>query len=379
MLLEERVKLRTEELRKSEQMYKTIVENSNDLITLSLPDGTISYLSPACFSVLGHISKNLLNTNLTSIIHHEDLQKFEDIFENSLTLSRNNSIEYRIISEDGKTKWISHSWSIIIDEKMPKLIVSIIRDITNQKELQKQKDEMQKQIFQTSKLASIGELAAGVAHEINNPLTILNGYTEIIEDYLKEHRIYEPLEKTFSMINNSSERISEIVNGLKTFARADSNSLEEIDIMQVIESSVTLVHNIYEKKGIKIEINSNAADSTVSGSRGKFQQVLMNMFSNSKDAMKTQKEPKIVVTTSNPDSKTIIVEISDNGCGIPESILDKIFDPFFTTKDIGVGTGLGLGISHDIIDQMGGYIKVSSAVNIGTSFYIYLPLSAKSN
>jgi two-component system, NtrC family, sensor kinase len=230
--------------------------------------------------------------------------------------------------------------------------------------------EMQKQVFMATKLASIGELAAGVAHEINNPLAIIRGNIELLlleQQVQQNNAIKAPLERA----NQCVDRIKNIVNGLRTYARSDTEHLEKINIHEIIDNTISLVGSIYDKDRISFDRRINAERKHVLGNVGRFQQVLMNLFSNARDAMQG-KIGKIIVDTSNRDNQ-VFLRITDTGSGIKQEYLSRIFDPFFTTKDVGKGTGLGLGIVQSIVEMMKGKIYVESEEGIGTSFAMSFP------
>ena len=241
----------------------------------------------------------------------------------------------------------------------------------------KERDEYQKQVFQATKLASIGELAAGVAHEINNPLMIMTGNLEILEECFDEEepdvKLYT---EAFKKLYISLARVSEIVEGLRTYARSDTNQYQDLDINKAIVETISMINSIYSADGIQIELDLEDGALLVNGTLGRFQQVLMNLISNARDALLALKGVsealQIKVKTITSD-RTIQIKVIDNGYGIKESDLDKIFDSFYTTKDIGKGTGLGLSISYSIIKSMKGKLDVSSEEGKGAVFTITLP------
>lgn len=274
---------------------------------------------------------------------------------------------------------------IVTIEKQNKLLEQQVVERTKANDLLQQqikqrevavleKQKMQKQVFQASKLASIGELAAGVAHEINNPLSIVKGYLELLTDELESDGV---LSKEYAELintqNKSIDRIVEIINGLRNFSRIDAQKRQCIDVNETIDESIVLVKYIYEMQNVVFTVNLEATKCNVAGWVGKFQQVVMNCYSNARDAMKSRGGGTISVRSWN-EKDMIKVEISDTGIGIPAENLDKIFNPFFSTKPIGEGTGLGMGISHAIVQQMQGTFTVKSVVDVGTSVTLSFPL-----
>lgn len=240
-------------------------------------------------------------------------------------------------------------------------------DITENKILEEEKNEIQKKLFHSSKLAAIGELAAGVGHEINNPLAIINGTI-----YLMKKNIDQSVLPSLEIIEKSCLRIKNIVDGLRSFAREDDVTQEELNINSIIDETVGLANSLYEREHIKIEKDLQAKDCFVVGRVGHVQQVLMNILTNAKDALAGSAEAKIKIGTRNC-GKSIKIAISDNGVGIKNESLPNIFKSFYSTKKANMGTGLGLSISQDIVHKMGGDIHVDSEENVGSTFTITLP------
>lgn len=242
------------------------------------------------------------------------------------------------------------------------------------KYLVEEKANMQKKVFHASKLASIGELAAGVGHEINNPLAIIQGNLELMREEIKdENLVASSLEKYLSKQESSIKRISKIVDGLRTYARADVEHTETIDVHKLIRGSISLIEIIYKQEFINIELSLGAKEKYIMGNIGKLQQVIMNLLSNARDALRDKNGGTIKIETIQM-KENIEIRLSDNGSGIAKENLKKMFDAFFTTKPIGRGTGLGLSISNELVEKMGGTIKVDSKEGEGTTFILSFPL-----
>lgn len=274
-----------------------------------------------------------------------------------------------------------------------------------QQELIKKLEETKNQLLQSEKMASIGQLAAGVAHEINNPVGFIksnfsslkhyanelneaiskfsniiegfesDGATQKIKEINEEHDIEFVTEDITNLLEESFDgisRIEEIVKSLKHFSRSDTNQWEEADINAGIESTLKVV--AHELKYLA-EIEKNYSDlPLVQCLPMQINQVVMNLLVNSAQAMDAkQKEGKVTISTENDDSR-INIKIQDNGKGMDAKVMSKIFDPFFTTKDVGKGTGLGLSLSYSIIQKHKGNISVDSELGAGTTFTITLPV-----
>jgi two-component system, NtrC family, sensor kinase len=244
----------------------------------------------------------------------------------------------------------------------------------------REKEMMNQQVIETGKLASIGELAAGIAHEINNPVAIMVEEAGWIKDLLEEEDFQgsenmEEFIRALVQINAQGCRCKEITHKLLSFARKTDSTIQELQINELIDEVVSLSAQRarYSNVSIDTELDQNIPLIPISSTE--FQQVLLNLINNAMDAM-DKTEGKLNISTQQQDDDIIII-IADSGPGIPEVNLSKIFDPFFTTKSVGKGTGLGLSICYGIVKKMGGQINVESIINKGTTFTIRIPIEKK--
>ncbi|ASB48164.1 GAF domain-containing sensor histidine kinase [Alkalitalea saponilacus] len=231
----------------------------------------------------------------------------------------------------------------------------------------------QSQLIQSEKMASLGTLTAGVAHEINNPLNFLMGASLGLENYLEkeEHKNDEDLKLLVESIQTGVERISDIVKGLNQFSRYNPDFDEECDITSILENCIVMMNNRIKDK-ILVE-KEYSPGLKVMGNVGKIHQVFMNILLNSVQAI--DDKGKIIIRTFPHGEKFAIIEIEDTGLGIDKNIIHKITDPFFTTKAPGEGTGLGLSISYNIIKEHKGRLKFKSKPGKGTKTQIFLPIT----
>lgn len=231
-------------------------------------------------------------------------------------------------------------------------------------------ENAQRQIYQAEKLASIGRLASGVAHQVNNPL---NGIKSCLYAIQKEPNNFAQTQEYIKLINEGIDNIEMVVKKLLGFARQQSKSDVLISINESVEKVIHLFEFRLREKEIKIELNLAEILERVKIDHHLFQEVVMNLLLNSYDAIESKGEIKI--TTGRIEDNFIFMKIEDNGSGISDENLKKIFDPFFTTKEVGTGTGLGLSVCLGIIESHGGRIDVLSRLNKGTEFTIYLPIA----
>ncbi|NOX20518.1 MAG: GHKL domain-containing protein, partial [Nitrospirae bacterium] len=243
--------------------------------------------------------------------------------------------------------------------------IYIIKDVTELRRLKEQ-------LYHADKLASIGQLVSGVAHELNNPLTGILGYTELLKMKVKDDSITKELDKIYK----AAERCKKIVENLLTFSRQKPPERTYVDINDLIDSAIEL--RIYWFRSNNIEVIRDFAElPAVYVDPQQLQQVFMNLIVNAEYAvMESNKAQKMIKikTYKREDQDKIRIEVQDNGIGIPEDQIGRIFDPFFTTKPVDKGSGLGLSISHGIIKEHNGEIWVESTPGEGTTFYIELPI-----
>jgi two-component system, NtrC family, sensor kinase len=240
----------------------------------------------------------------------------------------------------------------------------------------REKDMMNLQVIETGKLATVGELAAGIAHEINNPVAIMVEEAGWMEDLLEDEEVKENLEefqRALKQINTQGKRCKEITHKLLSFARKTDSRIQVVLMNDLIKDAIGLAEQSAKYSKITINTNLEANIPFIQASQTEIQQVFLNLINNAVDAM-DKKGGGTIDITSRVDGNAIVVDFADNGPGIHRSNLARIFDPFFTTKPVGKGTGLGLSICYGIIKKMGGEIHVQSVVDEGTTFSIRIPI-----
>ncbi len=243
---------------------------------------------------------------------------------------------------------------------------------------EQEKQMMNEQIVETGKLASVGELAAGIAHEINNPVAIMVEEAGWIGDLLEEEEFQEgknldEFKRALKQIHTQGKRCKEITHKLLSFARKTDSRVQEVHVNEMIEELVALSSQRAKFGNVLVKTDFQDAIPSVRMSLSELQQVFLNLINNALDAMeKTGGE--LLITTKQHD-ENIAVSVEDTGPGIPAANLKRIFDPFFTTKPVGKGTGLGLSICYGIIKKLGGEIEVRSTVGEGTKFTVTIPVS----
>ncbi|WP_242832373.1 sensor histidine kinase [Desulfosporosinus orientis] len=274
-----------------------------------------------------------------------------------------------VMGRDNKTIFNISAYPVSNEKGRPDYMVIYVQDITARR-------NMESQLFQSAKFAAIGEMAAGVAHELNSPLTAIIGNTELLA---RKKMSCETTEKLLQDIKSCSQRCNRIIQNLLTFSRQDSYAFEPILIHEVIKASLSLVSYQIKKSNINIIERFNSAIPPIMGNKQQLEQVIINLLLNARDALEGISNSVIEISTEMKcdhwsQEPVIMVNVSDNGCGIPDNIKNNIFNLFFTTKEKMRGTGLGLSVSLGIAQTHGGRIEVSSTLEKGSVFTLVLPL-----
>jgi C4-dicarboxylate-specific signal transduction histidine kinase len=255
-------------------------------------------------------------------------------------------------------------------------IMGDLRETTQ--EMERREHELrdkQEQLVQAGKLATLGELTTGVAHELNNPLNNIGLYVGNVIDRIRlGEDDAEPLVADLEKAMEQVRKATEIISHLRTFGRAARVSIEQVDVDDVIERSLLLVHEQLRLRGIEVELELCPDELLVVANPIQLEQVFINLLTNARDALIDAKRKTIRIASSR-DEERIRIAFSDTGPGIPAELQQRIFDPFFTTKEVGTGTGLGLSITYSILKEYGGDISVESRPGKGATFMVELPFA----
>jgi PAS domain S-box-containing protein len=364
-----------EALRKSEEKYRTLFEESKDVIFVSTPDGRYLDMNPAGLELFGYSSKDeLLSIDISQdvYVNPQDRKKLQQILEEKGFVK---DYEMELKRRDGKKLTFITAATAVKDESGRVIEYrGSRRDITEHKKLEQQ-------LLQAQKMEAVGQLAGGVAHDFNNILSAIIGYGYLLKEKMDAD---DPLRADVEQILESANRAAEVTRNLLAFSRKQIMNVRPVNVKEIITKTEKLLSRLI---GEDIEINTvlNDMDIICMADSGQIQQVLLNLATNARDAMPKGGHLTISTEIRQLDDSFMrtygygkageyaLITVSDNGTGMTQEEMEKIFEPFFTTKETGKGTGLGLAMAYGIIKQHDGYIVVQSKPGEGTTFKIYLP------
>ncbi len=367
--LQKAVDRATIDLRRSEERYRSVVERSPDFIFLLDNQGQFLAANTAAARAFNMPAQGLRGRSIKDFLAPEDADTMLDHVNYVFTMGRNHESRGEIRIR-GRIYWLSTHMVPLYGEdgRAVERVLVFARDMT-------ERQRMEEQMVRTEKLASIGTLAAGVAHEINNPMGIILGFTEMLLDRVpSDSKEYEMLRT----IERQGINCKRIVENLMTFARQPTRHDEFSDLNQEMQNVLKLVQNTLMTKKIDLDLRLTTGLPKVRGDAGELQQVFLNLITNAIAAMPDG--GRLTVSTRiNPDNQMVEAMVADTGTGIPKEYVDRIFDPFFTTKKVGEGTGLGLSVSYAIVEKCGGRIRFETRTakdslgESGTTFFVSLP------
>ncbi|MFL5290990.1 MAG: two-component system sensor histidine kinase NtrB [Myxococcales bacterium] len=366
-------------LRESEERVRLLLESTGEGICGLDLSGRVTFCNPAALKLLRVVSSaQILGQPLYELLRLPGSEQTLEPAWIELALKTCARVEQELAlpCEDGSVVPVHHSGSpVLLEGKLVGRVVTLT-DLTGKKRAEEDLRRSQAQLRMADRLATVGTLSAGVAHEINNPLayTIANlGYVaERLRD-LPGSLDLDEVDTAIAEALEGAERVRRIVKDMKTLSRVDDETITAVDVERALDASVNMaIHELRQKANV---VKEYAGVGFALANEGRLVQVFLNLLVNASQAIATSspESNEVRIVTCLDAEGRIAVEISDTGGGIPEDVLPRIFDPFFTTKPLGVGTGLGLSICHSLVTTIGGEIDVTSKVGAGTRFLLTLP------
>jgi len=370
--LEKLVTARTRALKRSEEKYRLLIESAEDFIFTLDTAARLKSVNSYTANFFGSNAEHLLDRHLSELFSEDVGQRNSKAVEKVFTTQRSVREEIEIRSVDPPV-WLNANYMPLKNDAGEiHAVLCIARDITETKNLQQN-------LVATEKLAALGTLAAGVAHEINNPLGVILGFCDLlIRKQPPDSQGYEDLK----IIERQGLHCKAIVDNLLSFARKREVSEESTDLKQCLEEIIQVARHGFERRMVTVRTELHRRIPPVQGDCRQLQQVFLNLMNNAVAAMPEGGELYVGMTLEK-GSRRAAVKVSDTGFGIPEHHLDRIYEPFFTTKPEGEGTGLGLFVSYGIVSRFGGTLSCESRVaqpnaeKSGTTFTVKLPLGSK--
>lgn len=378
VMLTQNIKRQQQRIAESESKFRTLSEFAHDWEYWVKENMEIVFMSPSCEHITGYAKEEFLKNPhlLCDIVHPED-KAVCHVHMKDFMAPQHEEMEFRIITKDGNVKWLSHVCGpIYVDNKFLGRRVSN-RDISDRKKLEEQ-------LIQSQKMESLGLLAGGIAHDFNNLLTAITGYSSMLQESLDDGS--EKNKRYVQHVLNAAEKAQNLTSSLLTFSRKQIIKPSIIHLNEVIKN-VSGILNRLIGEDIELRIKCSDVEFPVFGDANQIEQVVMNLATNARDAMPAggvlsiettpvMLDPEYVEAYGARPGKYMMISISDTGMGIDKKDMAHIFDPFYTTKEKGKGTGLGLSMVYGIIKQHDGFINVYSEKSIGTTFKIYIPVTA---
>jgi PAS domain S-box-containing protein len=375
-------KLAEQKLEASKAYLDKIINNIGDPVFVKDGRHRFSLVNDAFCSTLGLPRDEVIGKTLSEDLPPDEMEHFEKIDRQVLTDGQENLCEELLTVKSGKKLTIVTKKTRYVDENGDKFLVGVIRDITERKEAEEERNKLTTQLHQSQKMESIGNLAGGIAHEFNNMLAIIMGNNELVMEELPQGSLAK---ESTEEIRIAGLRARDVVKQLLTFSRHGDTVKKVLDFTSVVQESVKLIRSS-TPANINIEQNLSADTYPIMGNNTQINQLLINLCNNAVDAL-PDKGGSVTIellnetidiqqikhqTKLNPGQYAKLI-VSDNGIGMDAEILGRVFEPYFTTKDIGQGTGIGMAVVHGIVEKHDGAITVDSKPGQGTTFTIFLP------
>lgn len=375
-----------EERLKSERYFRLVWEKSVDGMRLTDENGNVVMTNDTYCNIV-NISKKKLEGKPFTVIYAKEqrAQKMEHYLRRFEGHTEQSNFEMEMILQNGKKVWLSLSDSHFEIETGKRLLLTITRDITEQKIRQLEKEELQTQLTQIQKIEAIGNLAGGIAHDFNNLLTVIQGHAQLL---LMQKNESDHEYSSLKQIMNTCSKATTLTKQLLLFGRKQTLELKPLNINDTVSNLLKMVQRLIGSN-INIVTDFKTPLNNIEADEGNLEQIILNLVVNSRDAMPnggtlTIKTEDVAITRSDlqkvPNSRTgefVCFSITDTGIGMSKEIIEKAFDPFFTTKGPGKGTGLGLSVVYGIIKKHNGWINIESEIDRGTTMKVYFPITDK--
>ena len=355
-------------IRRSEERYRLLLETAPDMILTVDPEGRVLSMNRALTTLSGYPLAEVQGRDFRPLLVEEDREQAGAFLRKTLD-GEPQRYDVRYYHRDGSTRWLSCVTSPIHERGQITSVLVVARDTTEER-------VREHQLRQTERLASLGTLVGGVAHELNNPLTGIKCFAQM----LLEDGGGAGDRESLAIIEREADRAAKIVSDLRLVARqtfeGTASERTRVDLNDIVEHVLKLRRYSLDTRGITVRAETAPGLATVEGNRAELEQVLVNLVVNAEQAMEGQDGARLLIMRTRPSTMGVSLQVVDSGPGIAPEYLGRIFDPFFTTKSPGEGTGLGLSLAHSIVIEHGGMIRADSTLGRGAVFTIEFPTAS---
>jgi PAS domain S-box-containing protein len=363
-------------LRESEERYRDLFDNASDLVCMAAPDGSLLYVNKAWQHGLGYTESEAAQLRLLDLVHPESRGHFSEVLSRVIAGERLDHVELRFIPKTRPPITVEANLSCTFKEGHPAVIRGIYRDVT-------ERNRVEEHLRRAERMQAAGRLAGGVAHEVNNMMTGVIGFSGFVLQTLDPT---DPRRADLEEVIRAGTRAADVTQQLLAFTRQQQLQPQLLNINGIVAGTEKMLrHSLGEDKELELRLGPEGGQ--IRADRGQLEQVLINLVLNARDAMNGRGQVTIETgsavwdqsyTARHPGvelplGRYVLLAVSDTGCGMDQNLQARIFEPFFTTKPVGQGTGLGLSTVYGIIKQSGGFIWVYSEPSKGSVFKIYLP------
>ncbi len=392
-------------LQRERDFVSALLDTIGALVVVLDRDGRIVRFNQTCEQATGYRFDEVKDTPFWDVLLvQEEIALVKEVFQTLCDSAQASCLENYWLTKDGQRRWIAWSNTALSDDRgAVKYIISTGIDLTEERRLRQESEQRLAQIIQQDKLASLGEMVAGVAHEINNPNSFITYNVPLLQE---TWRLFEPIlaaygrshpdwrrmgaslaemcqdmQEIITAIKTGSERINKVVANLKDFARLDQSTVSKpVHVNEVIEQTLTIVEGQVRRFCPRIDLELAPGLPPVQGHFHKLEQVVINLLLNASQAIEERGRGRITIRTRYLTRlPAVAIAVEDNGKGMDAEVRRRIFEPFFTTRRTAGGTGLGLSVSHGLVKEHGGLIGVLSRPGVGTCFTIFLPVNPQAS
>jgi two-component system cell cycle sensor histidine kinase/response regulator CckA len=363
-------------LRESEERYRDLFDNASDLVCMAAPDGSLLYVNKAWQEGTGYTEDEIGQLQLLDLVHPDSRSTYQAVLARVLSGERLDHVELLLLPKSGQPMTVEGNLSCTFKDGQPSVVRGIYRDITERK-------RVEEQLRRAERMQAAGKLAGGVAHEVNNMMTGVIGFSEFL---LRSLDPDDPRREDVEEVIRAGTRAADVTRQLLAFTRQQFLRPQVIEINAVVRDMEKMLrHSLGENKHLELRLSPEAGQ--IRADRGQLEQVLINLVLNARDAVSDH--GRVAIETGRalwdeayaerhggvelPLGSYAMLAVSDTGCGMDAEMQARIFEPFFTTKPVGQGTGLGLSTVYGIVKQSGGFIWVYSEPQQGSVFKVYLP------